>query len=88
MRSITLPPHLTNYLCSADYLGHDLRKILSKPLDEAGSQHGVLLSLDDATAERFREMFTERLAKAGFRGDYGLSPEGELLEDLIDRFAR
>jgi len=47
----------------------------------------VILSVDDQTAERFRECFTERLAAAGFKRDYGLTPEGAILEELIVRFA-
>lgn len=45
------------------------------------------LSLDDATAERCRDGFTEKLAQVGFDSDYDLTDEGEMLEDLIDRFS-
>jgi hypothetical protein len=86
VRSVHIPPNLAAYLRSADYLDEDLKEAIAKPLAEAGTKVAVM-SLDDATAERFRDLFTERLAKAGFRTDYALSSEGADLEDLIDRFA-
>ncbi len=39
-----------------------------------------------ATAEEFREAFTEQLAKVGFDESYEPTAGGNLLEDLIDRF--
>jgi hypothetical protein len=86
VKSISLSADLTRYLRSADFLDQDLREIIAKHSDEV-SKGGSILSLDDDIAERVREVFTERLAQAGFRSDYGLSPEGADLEELIDRFA-
>jgi type VI protein secretion system component VasA len=45
----------------------------------------IRLNRDDA--ERLRARLTEHLAKVGFDKDYALTPQGELLEELIDQFA-
>jgi hypothetical protein len=44
----------------------------------------IRLSRDDV--ERLRGRLTERLAEVGLDKDYDLTPEGQLLEDLIDKF--
>jgi hypothetical protein len=62
---------------------------LAKSLDPlrtvAGRKAVIRLSRNDA--ERFRARLTEHLAKVGFDKDYALTPQGELLEELIDQFA-
>ena len=52
-----------------------------QPVDD-----GYVLNVSDSLAERFREAFTERLAKVGFDKSYKLTREGEILEGLIDGF--
>lgn len=47
-----------------------------------GNRHRIRLSADDV--ERFRGHLTEVLAQIGFGSDYQLTPEGSMLEDLID----
>jgi hypothetical protein len=37
-------------------------------------------------AEELSDLFTERLAKVGFDSNYQVNSEGDLLEQLIDRF--
>lgn len=44
------------------------------------------LEVSAATAEAFREAFTEQLANVGFDEAYEPTAEGKLLENLIDRF--
>jgi hypothetical protein len=80
-----LSPELQDYLRAASYLPDDLRAAVDRLLG-ARSERTVGLPLDEQTAEQFRSIFTERLAQAGFDSDYGLSEEGALLEELIDRF--
>jgi hypothetical protein len=50
------------------------------------SATAAALELSPATAEEFREAFTEQLAKVGFDEEYEPTAEGRLLEGLIDRF--
>lgn len=52
----------------------------------AGLGAAGTLEVSAATAEEFREAFTERLTKVGFDESYEPTAEGKLLEDLIDRF--
>ena len=70
---------------AASYLPDDLRSLVEQVLSDT-SARTVALALDELTAERFRAVFTERLAQAGFDSVYGLTEEGVLLEELIDRF--
>lgn len=86
MRTIRLSKSDLTYLANAQFLTDDLNRIVgeAKVADEDDAR---LLELDRATAERFRDEFTARLAKVGFGPDYEPTREGKLLEELIDRFA-
>ena len=44
------------------------------------------IRLDRARAEQLRAFLTERLATLGFEKDYSLTNQGQMLEELIDRF--
>ena len=44
------------------------------------------LVLSAVAAEEFRGKFTEELARVGFDKNYEITAEGEVLENLIDRF--
>ena len=73
LRNVTfLPPGLIEFIDSAQETSRKKFKII----------------LQAHTAEEFRSVFTERLAKVGFGPHYELTNEGELLEGLIDRFAQ
>jgi hypothetical protein len=72
-----------NYLLDANFLPTIYLKFLSEGLLEGG---GSKITLSGTLAEEFREIFTEYLAKVGFDGEYKATPEGNLLENLIDRF--
>lgn len=84
MRTIKLSKLDVAYLANAQFLPADLAGIVS--VAKAGTDDARLLTIDRATAERFRDEFTTRLAKVGFGADYEPTREGKLLEDLIDRF--
>ena len=84
MRSVRLSKLDVTYLANAQFLPDDLKRIVS---GAQGDDDARLLEMDPATAERFREEFTTRLAKVGFGTDYEPTREGRLLEDLIDRFS-
>lgn len=49
-------------------------------------ENKVTLRLAGVDAERLRACLTERLATIGFQEDYTLTNQGQVLEDLIDRF--
>lgn len=58
--------------------------LLNRSSDATGEKTVIRLNRDDA--ERLRERLTERLAKVGFDKEYALTPQGEVLEALIDQF--
>jgi hypothetical protein len=72
------------YLKSTSFLPAELAQIIHASLPLDGDKHVVTLSQD--VAERFRDEFTNRLAKVGFDADYKPTTEGKLLESLIGRF--
>ena len=72
------------YLKSSGFLPEALRRILEKGKVQEGGR--CLFSLSIQEAEEFRSIFTDRLAKVGFDEDYQITSEGQMLEDLIDRF--
>jgi hypothetical protein len=83
-RTIRLSKLDVAYLANTQFLPDDPSLLVSgaNVADDDARQ----LTVDHATAERFREEFTTRLAKVGFDADYEPTREGKLLEDLIDRF--
>ncbi len=83
-RCIGLTRSEVNYLEAASFLPPALLACLRGAQWRSGS--AAVLELSPATAEEFREAFTEQLAKVGFDEAYEPTAEGKLLEDLIDRF--
>jgi hypothetical protein len=78
--SVRLSQAQLHYLARATFLPTELREL-------AASVTAVrVFSIDTETAERFRDVFTERLARVGFDTDYALTEEGVILEELIDAF--
>lgn len=73
-----------NYLEGASFVAHALR-MLRRDAKWLSATEAVL-ELPPSKAEEFREAFTEELARVGFDEDYAPTPEGQLLENLIDRF--
>ena len=65
---------------------HDeaLAGLLPRQVDVRGDK--LTLGIDRTEAERIREYLTKRLAESGFDKDYSPTKQGEMLEELIDRF--
>jgi hypothetical protein len=70
---------------SASFLPQPLRALLQEYAQWPSSAVATVL-LSSEAVEEMREVFTERLAKVGFDAEYELTPEGRVLEDLIDCF--
>lgn len=72
------------YLRNAAFLQDELARIVNAA--DAGEESGIVISLSKETSERFRAIFTERLASVGFDDAYEPTSEGKVLEALIDCF--
>jgi hypothetical protein len=72
------------YLRNATFLPDELARLVNAAKD--GEDNGIVISLSPEMSERFREAFTEHLAKVGFDDGYEPTSEGKILEALIDRF--
>ena len=61
---------------------------LADLLGWSGNQdnHSTTIRLERAETERLRTYLTVQLATVGFDDSYSLNEEGEMLENLIDRF--
>jgi hypothetical protein len=65
---------------------HHLSTLLACTTIKRGNK--LTVRLDRADSERLRLYLSERLAQRGFRDDYSLTKQGELVEELIDRLCR
>lgn len=63
-----------------------LDRFLSQQRTVVGGKHTI--TLERADAEELRGNLTELLAKIGFDSDYSPNEQGQMLEELIDRFHR
>jgi hypothetical protein len=71
------------YLKNASFLPARLLSII-ETTDTAGGRYQ--LDVTREIAEELRSAFTKHLARVGLADDYQPNREGELLEELIDRF--
>ncbi|MBY0528987.1 MAG: hypothetical protein K2P51_02225 [Rhabdochlamydiaceae bacterium] len=83
MLTIKLNRKEYNYLCQASFLGDQCRKLLysSEQQDDK-----YALKISEGQADEFRDLCSEQLQIAGFDEKYELTPEGEILECLVDKF--
>lgn len=74
------------FACLKQCVANDdsLARLLANPGTMPGNK--VALRLAGVDAERLRACLTERLATVGFQEDYSLTNQGQVLEELIDRF--
>jgi hypothetical protein len=83
-RTVHLAGPEAMYLRNAAFLPDELARVVDAAKDSECD--GIKISLSRETSERFREIFTERLAKVGFDDAYEPTSEGKILEALIDLF--
>ncbi len=82
-REFIFSPGEAVLLRDAVSMNGNLPPIIESALMKSGSRLIVMLDLE--TVEKFREHLTVQLARIGFDGDYSLTNEGAILEDLIDK---
>ena len=87
MRSRMLKINLSKteyiYLCQAAFIHKRLRETL---FSAQQTKDIYLVNISEEQAEEIRELCGEELQIAGFDEKYELTPEGEILESLIDKF--
>lgn len=82
--TIKLSSNEIDFLCNAGFL--DIHQIEFLRGAQASNDTDAVLRITRDLAEEFRDAFTIELAKVGFDANYDLTPEGRVIEDLIDRF--
>ena len=83
MLKIELNRNEYNYLCQASFLEDKYRKLLffSQQKDDK-----YALKISEDQADEIRDLCGEQLQIAGFDEKYELTPEGKILESLVDKF--
>lgn len=72
-----------------DYLTHSLpmeKKIQWSIFERNDSDEKISLEFKNDIADEIRDWAIERQQRVGFDTNYGLTPEGKTLQELIDTF--
>ena len=72
-----------NYLCKAPFLPDRLRQLFFLTERE---ENAYMLNISEDQADEIRDLCGEQLQLVGFDEKYDPTPEGKLLEDLVDKF--
>ena len=75
----------SEYLKDASFLRGELRAAAT---NEAKLERCVRLFLDRKIADELASALTERLAEVGFDSQYSLTPEGVMIDSLIEVLAK
>lgn len=83
MLKIALNRNEYNYLCQASFLESTYRELFfsSEQKDDM-----YILRISENQADEIRDLCGEQLQIAGFDEKYELTPEGKILESLVDKF--
>ncbi len=81
---IKLQPNELSYLLNEKFLSKDLRTLLQSA--KLLNPSTVALEITNDQADVFRDAFGERMQEIGFNDKYEPTPEGKILDSLIDRF--
>jgi hypothetical protein len=72
-----------NYLCHSSFLDYKHKKLI---FSRQQYDDKCLINISEAQTEEIRDLCGEQLQIVGFDEKYQLTPEGEILESLIDKF--
>jgi hypothetical protein len=83
MNKISLSKPEYTYLCQAAFIqkGHRESLFSAQQISD-----GHLIHISEDQADEIRDLCIEQLQLAGFDEKYELTPEGEILESLTDKF--
>ena len=72
-----------NYLCQASFLNNKYKK---RFFSGHQYQDKYLITISEDQADVIRDLCGEQLQIVGFDEKYELTPEGKILESLVDKF--
>jgi hypothetical protein len=84
MKLIKINEKEFSYLMSSNFICNELLYLIRKSIQKNGCDH--ILKITEDNADKFRDLFGEQLQVVGFQKNYQLTEEGEILEELIDKF--
>ena len=74
-------------ILAGGFLSADLLAPFQKAEELGGRFRRFMVTLDAEQAYEVREALIDRLLHVGFDKDYEPTPDGRMLEDLIDKFS-
>jgi hypothetical protein len=80
---VVLNTRLFEYLLRSSFLSPRERALI---MMAAPSEKGYCIEVSDGDADAIRDACGEQLQRVGFGVDYKTTPEGEMLEQLVDAF--
>jgi hypothetical protein len=83
MLKIELNKNEYNYLCEASFLNNKHKKLFLSS-QKRHSKYSITIS--ENQADVIRDLCGEQLQIVGFDEKYELTPEGKILESLVDKF--
>ena len=72
-----------SYLCKANFLPDRLRQLFF--LTEK-KENDYVVNISEGQADEIRDLCGDQLQLVGFDEKYAPTPEGKILEDLVDKF--
>ena len=82
MVAIRLEKDEFDFLNKGSFLSNELKALLCSA---ERKNNTYLLNISQDHADQIRDLCGEQLQLIGFDQDYGLTPEGKILESLIDK---
>jgi hypothetical protein len=83
IRQINLSREEYTYLCKASFISETHRKLL---LSGTQNEDNHSINVSEDQADEMRDLCSEQLQISGFDKNYALTPEGKILESLLDKF--
>lgn len=84
MIQVNLTEIAYNYLLSSSFLSSNWKTLISIAHRQVGNFH--ILTISEDQSDEIRDICGEQLQLKGFDEEYNPTPEGEILESLVDKF--
>ena len=84
MKLIKLNNEEFSYITSAGFLPNEVHNLITHSNKKNSANY--ILKISEENADILRDLFGEQLQLVGFDENYKLTKEGQILEDLVDKF--
>ncbi len=84
MKLIKLRNNEFFYIISKDFLPVEMIEMIKQSCEKYGFNY--LLNISEDEADQLRDLFSDQLQVVGFDENDNLTKEGQMIENLIDKF--